>query len=88
MLVIDYKTKIEEICDSLSSINVMADEEEMVQICLGGLAPKYKLIWTTIYTREKLPSFFDLESMILVEENHIGVSMTMHTDRKMLYTKA
>ena len=38
MLVTDYTTKIKEICDALGSINVTFDEDEMVQICLDGLA--------------------------------------------------
>ena len=38
MSLIDYTTKIKEIYDLLDSINVTVDEDEMVQICLGGLA--------------------------------------------------
>ena len=30
--------KIKSICDSLGSININVDEEEMVQVCLGNLA--------------------------------------------------
>ena len=30
MTVMDYTTKIKEICDALGSINVTVDEEEMV----------------------------------------------------------
>ena len=33
----DYITKIKSICDSLSSINMNVDEDEMIQVCLGGL---------------------------------------------------
>ena len=36
-------------------------------------------------TREKTPSFFDLQSMLLVEENHAGASTSTHTDSRMLY---
>ena len=42
MSVIDYITKMKEICDALGSINVMVDKDEMVQICLGGLAHKIR----------------------------------------------
>ena len=41
MSVIDYNTKIKEICDALGSINVMVDEDEMVHICLSGLSQRY-----------------------------------------------
>ena len=70
MLVTDYTTKIKEICDALGSINVTVDEDEMLQICLGGLAQRYGPIQTAICTQEKPLSFFDLQSMLMVEENH------------------
>ena len=65
----DYTSKIKDICDSLASIQVNIEESEMVQICLGGLTP----------------SFFDLQSMLLVEENHAGASTSTYTDNRMLY---
>ena len=34
-----YTLKIKELCDALGSIDVVIDDSEMVQICLGGLAP-------------------------------------------------
>ena len=77
--------KIKEICDALRSISLTKDETEMVQICLGGLAQKYRPIQTTICMREKPLSFFDLQSMLLVEENHIVASASMHANNKMLY---
>ena len=82
-------TKKKAICDALGSISVTVDEDEMVQICPGGLAQKYGPIQTTICTREKSSlSFFDLQMMLLVEENHTGVSTSMHANIKMLYTDA
>ena len=36
-------------------------------------------------TRENTPSFFDLQSMLLVEENHAGAWTSTHADNKMLY---
>ena len=38
-------------------------------------------------TRENTPSFFDLQSMPLIEENHAGASTSTHADNKMLYTE-
>ena len=86
MLVTDYTTKIKEICDTLGSINVMVDEDEMVQICLGGLAQRYGPIRTTVCTREKPPSFVDLQSMMMVEGNHVSGSKTTQLDSRM-YTE-
>jgi hypothetical protein len=83
--VADYTLKINEICDSLAWIDVNIDESEKVQICLGGLASKFRAFRTVVCTRETKPSFFDLQSMLLVEENHVGGAMSMHTDNKMLY---
>ena len=41
LLVADYTSKIKDICDSLASIEVNIEESKMVQICLGGLVPKF-----------------------------------------------
>ena len=56
----DYTSKIKDICDSLASIEVNIEESEMVQICLGGLAPKIGAFRTAVCTREKTSSFSDL----------------------------
>ena len=83
----DYTLKIKDICDSLASIDVNIEESEMVQICLGGLASKFGAFRTVVCTRENTSSFFDLQSMLLVEEKHAGASTSAHTDSKMLYTE-
>ena len=57
----------------------------MVQVCLKGLASKFRAFRTAVCTRENTPSFFDLQSMLLVEENHAGVLTSTHTDNKMMY---
>ena len=66
-----YTLKIKELCDALRSINVNIDDNEMVQICLGGLTPRFSAIRSVVLTRDNPPSFFDLQSMLLVEENHV-----------------
>ena len=88
MSVTDYTTKINEICNVLGSINVTVDKDEMVQICLSGLAQRYGPIQTVIYTQEKPPSFFNLQSMLMVEENHASGSRTTQSDNQMLYIEA
>ena len=79
MSMTDYTSKIKEICDMLGSINVMIDEDEMVQVYLEGLAQMFGSFRMVVCTREKMPSFFNLQSMLLVEENHVGVSKSTHT---------
>ena len=83
----DYTSRIKDICDSLASIEVNIEEGEMVQIGLGGLAPKFGAFRTAVCTRENTPSFFDLQTMLLVEENNAGASTSTHTDSRMLYTE-
>ena len=85
--VADYTSKIKDICDSLASIDVNIEEGELVQICLGGLASKFGAFRIVVCTRENTSSFFDLQSMLLVEENHAGALTSMHVDNKMLYTE-
>ena len=59
----------------------------MVQIFLGGLASKFGVFRTVVCTRENMSLFFVLQSMLFVEENHVGASTSTHTDNKMLYTE-
>ena len=58
MSIDNYTLKIKDLCDSLRSINVSIDNDEMVQICLGGLTPRFSAIRSAIFAREKSPSFF------------------------------
>mgnify|MGYP000143747219 CR=1 FL=1 len=85
MSVANYTTRIKEIYDSFASNNVTIEEDEMVQVCLGDLASKFGVFRTTICTREKTPSFFELQTMLLVEENHAGASTSTYAENKMLY---
>ena len=88
MLVIEYIIKIKGICDALRSINVIVDEDEMVQVCIGGLVLRTGKVRIVICTQEKLLSFFDLQSMLMVEENHASGSRTTQSDNRMLYMEA
>mgnify|MGYP002776183843 CR=1 FL=1 len=83
----DYIARIKDICNSLAFINVTIKEDEMVQVCLGGLASKFGSFRMAICMREKSTSFFDLHLILLVEENHMGASTSTHVDNKMLYTE-
>ena len=85
MSVSDYTIKIKSICDSLGSINVNVDEDEMVQVCLGGLAQRFNLLRMEILASENPPLFFDLQSMLLVEENHVRTE-TKALEGQMLFS--
>ena len=87
MSITSYTLKIKELCDSLGSISVNVDDDEMVKICLGGLAPQFGAMRTAVLAREKSPSFFDLQSMLVVEENHVHTSRNASEDQ-ILYTES
>ena len=70
MSVVDYIACIKEICDSLASINVIDEEDEMVQVRLGGMASKFRALRMVICTRENTLLFFDIQSILLAEGNH------------------
>ena len=76
MSITSYTLKIKELCDSLGSINMNASNDEMVQICLVSLAPWFDTMQTTVLARENPPSFFDLQPMPLVKENHVRTIST------------
>ena len=42
MSVAEYTSKIKEIYNTLGSINVPMDEDEMVLVCLGGLRKRFR----------------------------------------------
>ena len=85
MSVSGYTIKMKSICDSLDSININVDEDEMVQVCLGNLTQRFDPIRTTILARENPPSFFNLQSMLLVEENHVRSKSKM-SEGQMFFT--
>ena len=71
MFVLDYTINIKIICHSLGSVNINVDKDEMVQVCLGGLSQRFNLIRITILARENPLSFLDLQSILLLAENHV-----------------
>ena len=81
----DYTVKIRDLCDFLGAINVNIDDDEMVQICLGGLSHKYGALWTAIRTRENPLTFIDLQSMLMIKENQMQSNSTV-SDGQILYT--
>ena len=86
MSVLDYTVKIKSICDSLGSINVNVDEDEMVQVCLGGLAQRFSPLRMAIMVRGNPDSFFNLQSLLLIEENHIQIK-SKTSEGKIFFSK-
>ena len=70
----EYTLKIKNICENLASISASVDDDDKIEVCLRGLGPQYKSFATSIRTRENLPSFADLVSMLIMEEKSMGES--------------
>ncbi len=72
MSINEYSLKIKGIVESLSSINVSVDDDDLVNVCLNGLGKEYKLFKTSITVKENVPNFRDLVSMLIVEEKTLN----------------
>jgi hypothetical protein len=68
MSINEYSLKIKGIVESLTSINVFVDDDDLVNVCLNGLGKEYKPFKTSIIVRENVPNFWDLMSMLIVED--------------------
>ena len=71
MSVNEYALKKKSICESLVSINVKVEDGDKVEVCLRGLGPQYESLKTFILTRDSIPSFADLVSMLVVQERNL-----------------
>ena len=69
------------------TVNVNVDEDEMVQVCLGGLAQRFNPLRMAILARETPPSFFNIQSMLLVEENYVQTKSTT-SEGQMLFSNS
>ncbi len=72
MSINEHSFKIKGIVESLASINVSVDDDDLVNICLNGLGKEYKPFTTSITIRENVPNFRDLVSMLIVEEKTLN----------------
>ena len=57
MSIASYTLKIKELADAHGLINVVINDDKMVHICLGCLAPQIGRIRSTILARENSSSF-------------------------------
>jgi hypothetical protein len=72
MSINEYSLKIKGIVESLASINVSVDDDDLVNVCLNGLGKEYKPFKTSIIVKENVPNFRDLVSMLIVEEKTLN----------------
>ncbi len=72
MSINEYSLKIKGIVESLASINVSVDDDDLVSISLNGLGKEYKPFKTSITVKENVPNFRDLVSMLIIEEKTLN----------------
>ncbi|MCO5601324.1 hypothetical protein L7F22_055443 [Adiantum nelumboides] len=77
----DYTLKIKDLCEFLSSIGGVVDDDDKVETCLHGLGNAYKQIKTSICTRENIPHFLELASLLVVEEKSLIDNGAIQTKR-------
>ena len=70
----DYLLKIKEITNSLGSIGVQLEDDDVVAATLNGLKDdeKWKSFSTSVYVHENFPDFDELKSLMIIEEQNMG----------------
>ncbi|MCO5578265.1 hypothetical protein L7F22_032104 [Adiantum nelumboides] len=77
----DYTLKIKALCESLSSIGVVLDDDDKVEACLRGLGNAYKQFKTSIRTQENIPHSLELSSLLVVEKDSLIDDGAIQTGR-------
>ncbi|MCO5608621.1 hypothetical protein L7F22_062834 [Adiantum nelumboides] len=73
MSINDYASKIKTITNSLGSIGVTIDNDDVVASMLEGLGIEYKNFKSSMNTRADVPDFTELTTMLICEENSLSV---------------
>ena len=68
-----YALKIKHIVEALGSIQVAVEDDDIVRACLDGLGDDYKTFKSSMNTRDDIPKFTDLISMLILEEKNLGL---------------
>ena len=69
----EYALKIKRIVEALGSIQVAVEDDDIVRACLDGLGDDYKTFRLSMNTRDDIPEFTDLISMLILEEKNLGL---------------
>ena len=70
----DYALKIKAIVESLGSIGVTIDEDDVVDAMLEGLGDAYSNFKSSMNTKADIPGFTKLTSMLIHEEKSLGLT--------------
>ncbi|MCO5546947.1 hypothetical protein L7F22_000386 [Adiantum nelumboides] len=85
----DYTLKIKVMCECLSYIGVVVDDDDKVDACLCGLGNAYKQFKTSFYTRKNIPHFLELSSLLVVEEKSLidngAIQIERNSSKQSLY---
>ncbi|RYA72208.1 hypothetical protein DD595_25295, partial [Enterobacter cloacae complex sp. 4DZ3-17B2] len=70
----DYALKIKSIIEAFGSIKVSVEDDDIVRACLDGLGDEYVHFRSSMNTRDDIPVFQDLISMLILEEKNLDTS--------------
>ncbi|MCO5554682.1 hypothetical protein L7F22_008215 [Adiantum nelumboides] len=73
MSINDYASKIKTITNSLGSIGVTVDDDDVVAATLEGLGTKYKNFKSSMNTKAEYPDFTKLTTMLIREEKSLDL---------------
>ena len=71
----DYALKIKSIIEALGYIKVSVEDDDVVRACLDGVGDEYVHFRSSMNTRDDIPEFTDLISMLILEENVRAVAL-------------
>ncbi|MCO5586628.1 hypothetical protein L7F22_040569 [Adiantum nelumboides] len=92
MSINDYASKIKTITNSLGSIGVTVDDDDVVAARLEGLGTEYKNFKSSMNTRANVFDFIELTTMLIREDKSLGLgasssqSNTNSGDKQALYS--
>ena len=69
----EYALKIKRIVEALGSIQVAVEDDDIVRACLDGFGDDYKTFRSSMNTRDDIPQFTDLISILILEEKNLGL---------------
>ena len=74
MCINDYALKITAIVEALGSIGVIVEDDDIVCVMLVGLGDAYSNFKSSMNTRDDVPGFTELTSMLIREEKNLGLA--------------
>ena len=70
----DYALKITGIMEAHASIGIIVEDDDIVCAMLEGLGDAYSNFKSSMNTRDDIPGFTELTSMLIREEKNLGLA--------------